>query len=445
VLTLLGINHNTASVELRERVAFDPKQMSDALLAAQQGDKSSGVAILSTCNRTEIYVDSTMEPSQVLSWLASWHKLAPSDLDGVHYSFCDEKVANHLMKVASGLDSLVLGEPQILGQLKSAYAVAEEAGTLSAPLHHVFQMSFAIAKRVRTETAIGKNPVSVAYAAVRLAQQVFSDLESKTALLIGAGETIQLVSQHLYEQGVRKFIIANRTLVTAQKLGESLDAEAILLSDIPEHLEHVDICVSSTASQLPILGKGAVESALKKRKHRVMFMVDIAVPRDIEAEVSDLDDVYLFTVDDLSDVIDENRRNREEAAEQAMQIVGEGTKKWVAEHRITEKADLIRQYREQAGEIREAELEKALKSIAAGGDAEEILRRFAGSLTNKLIHQPTQKLSQASGEGREDLLAWSVELLGLKGNDTPEGTTAGNDVGSSKHDGTKAPETPDTK
>ena len=408
-------------MELRERVAFDPKQVPHALQAARQGDADAGVVILSTCNRTEIYMDSRFQPEQVLAWLAGWHKLEPSSLHDVHYIYNEEHVAQHLMKVASGLDSLVLGEPQILGQLKSAYAVAEEAGTLNAPLHQLFQMAFATAKRVRTETAIGQNPVSVAYAAVRLAQQVFAELKNKTVLLIGAGETIQLVSQHLHEQGVRDFIIANRTLVSAQALGERLNAEAILLSDIPEHLDRVDICVSSTASQLPILGKGAVESALRKRKHKVMFMVDIAVPRDIESEVGELDDVYLFTVDDLSDVIDENRRTREQAAEHAMQIVEEGAAKWRAEQRVTQNADLIRRFRERATEIREAELEKALKSVAAGADAEAVLRRFAGSLTNKLIHQPTTKLSQASSEGREDILAWSVELLGLQDSVQTEG------------------------
>ena len=417
MLTVRGINHNTASVDLRERVEIDPKEVIDALTNAQNDEPEVGVAIISTCNRTEIYLESERSKEQLLLWLTDWHQLETDALKDVHYFYHDDEAASHLMKVASGLDSLVLGEPQILGQLKSAYAVAEEAGTLNSELHRVFQIAFGIAKQVRTETAIGQNPVSVAYAAVSLAKQIFSELESKTALLIGAGDTIRLASQHLADQGVEKFIIANRTLARAQDLATSLNAKPILLSDIPEYLEQADICISSTASQLPILGKGAVESALKKRKHGLMFMVDIAVPRDIESEVGELDDVYLFTVDDLSDVIEENRRSREQAAEQALTIVAQGTKKWQKDRRASESADLIRLYRERAADLRDQEVFKASKLLKSGTDPEAVLKQLANNLTNKLIHQPTVQLGQASSEGRKDLLAWSKELLGLNDED----------------------------
>ena len=412
MLTVIGINHNTASVDLRERVAFDPKDVTTALLDAQAGDSAEGVAIISTCNRTELYLETNRPSDDLLDWLRGWHSLAPNELQDVYYSYEGDEAAAHIMKVASGLDSQVLGEPQILGQLKSAYAVAEEVGTLNSELHHIFQIAFGIAKRVRSETAIGQNPVSVAYAAVSLAKQIFSDLASKTALLIGAGDTIRLASQHLADQGVRKFIIANRTLVNAQQLGEGLDATPILLSDIPDYLDQADICVSSTASQLPILGKGAVESALKKRRH-LMLMIDIAVPRDIEPEVGELDDVYLFTVDDLTDVIEENKRSREEAAEQAMAIIAEGAIKWQRERRASESVDLIRQYRDKAAGVRDAEVQKAIKLLQSGSEPETVLTQLANNLTKKLIHQPTVQLGQASGEGREELLAWGKELLGL--------------------------------
>lgn len=419
MLTVLGINHSTASVDLRESVAFDPVDVVDALKEAQV-DENEGIAIISTCNRTELYLDTERSPETSLRWLERWHKLDQDSLTSVSYMHQGEQAALHLMKVASGLDSLVLGEPQILGQLKSAYAVAEEAGTVSSGLHHIFQTAFAVAKRVRTETAIGKNPVSVAYAAVSLAKQIFSDLTTKTALLVGAGETIRLVSQHLREQGVNKFIIANRTLANAQGLAESLGAQAILLSDIPEYLHQADICISSTASQLPILGKGAVESALKKRKHGLMFMVDVAVPRDIESEVGELDDVYLFTVDDLSDVIEENRRSRSAAAEEALTIIQDGANQWHAEARASKEVDLIRRYREKATQLRDHEFERAKKMLDSGQPAEEVMQRLATALTNKLIHEPTVQLGQASGKGRADFLAWSKELLGLNDKDVDD-------------------------
>ena len=305
-LLALGINHKTASVSVREKVAFAPEQMADALAQACELAHLKEVAILSTCNRTELYCSTELEGTRaLLEWLGGYHKLDPDELQTCSYAHWGQDAAQHMMRVASGLDSLVLGEPQILGQLKSCYAVSQSAGVVGAELDRLFQQTFAVAKKVRTDTAIGENPVSVAYASVSLAQHIFSDLSQSKALLIGAGETIELVARHLSEAGVKQMTVANRTLVRAEALAEEFNARAILLGDIPEALEDADIVIASTASQLPILGKGAVESALKKRKHRPIFMVDIAVPRDIEHEVAELDDVYLYTVDDLKEVIEE--------------------------------------------------------------------------------------------------------------------------------------------
>lgn len=408
MFTLLGINHNTAPLDVREKVAIAPEKLVAALKHAGNELGAEGVAILSTCNRTEIYIDATdMSQSKVLSWLADWHQLSVDKLSDSIYQYGDEAAALHVMRVAAGLDSMVLGEPQILGQLKSAYAVAEKAGTLSSGLHQVFQHCFASAKRVRSETAIGQNPVSVAYAAVSLARQIFADLANKTVLLIGAGDTIALVGRHLREQGIGRILIANRTAERAEELAGNLGAESILLSDIPAMLHEADIVFSSTASQLPLLGKGAVESALRLRKHRMMFMVDLAVPRDIEVEVGDLEDVYLYTVDDLSEVIEENRRSREQAAEEAQTLINEELVRWKNESRASDYSDLIRSFRESADRLRQQELDKALSMLESGQRVEEVMLRFAHNLTQKLIHDPTSQLKRViqSGDGKEIGLA----------------------------------------
>lgn len=412
MFTLLGINHNTAPLEVREKVAFSPEQIPAALAAAREATGAEGVAILSTCNRTELYLDSE-QADGLMQWLANWHQVPLDQIRESAYQLVDQEAANHVMRVASGLDSMVLGEPQILGQLKSAYAVAEQSGTLNSELYRLFQHTFAAAKRVRSETAIGENPISVAYASVSLARQIFADFSKKTALLVGAGETIALVGRHLKEQGIGRVIIANRTLERAQELAEGLDAEVILLSDIPDRLVEADILFTSTASQLPLLGKGAVESALKQRKHRMMFMVDLAVPRDIEPEVARLEDVYLYTVDDLRDVIEENRRSREQAAQEAEGILQQCLQNWQQDRQAASHSDLIRQYRESADSLRQQELEKARAMLDAGQDAQEVLERFSNSLTNKLLHQPTSQLNRLTRTGDGQLLAWARKLLGI--------------------------------
>lgn len=412
-LFALGINHATAPLEIREKVAFAPEKMVDAL---QQASKQLGlqeIAILSTCNRTEVYVYPAPDLHAVLEWLAGYHDVPAGDLVRCNYCYHGEEAVRHMMKVACGLDSMILGEPQILGQMKSCYAVACEAETVGSGLHNAFQQVFAIAKRVRTETAIGENPVSVAFAAVSLAQQIFSDLRDDTALLIGAGETIELVARHLRDQGVRELIVANRTLGRAREVAGHFGAEAILLADIPDHLHRADIVISSTASQLPLLGKGAVETALKRRKHKPMFMVDIAVPRDIEAQVGELDDVYLYTVDDLRQVIDQGRRSREEAAEKARVIVDEGVGFYQAELRAMDAVAVIKAYRKKAQIIAAEELQKAERSLARGMDSQQVLQQLTRGVVNKLMHAPTIKLKEAGAAGRTEMLSLTRELFDI--------------------------------
>ena len=320
-ILVFGINHKSASVDLRGQIAFAPEIVVESLQSAVGAIGATEMALLSTCNRTEIYLSGEVSDNQVLSWLADTKRLNIADLQSCYYCHRDQHAIRHMICVASGLDSLVLGEPQIFGQIKSAYAVGREAQTVAAELNQAFQQAFVAAKRVRSETAIGQNPVSVAYASVSLAEQIFANLNNAHALLVGAGETIELVARHLQEKKIGQITVANRTLNRAQELAENFAAEAILLSDIPDYLHRADIVISSTASQLPILGKGAVESALKKRKHKPIFMVDIAVPRDIEPEVEELDDIYLYTVDDLEEVIQDNLRARQSAADMAQDIV----------------------------------------------------------------------------------------------------------------------------
>lgn len=419
VLFILGINHKTAPLALRERVAFAPDRMHSALADAVAVAAVDEVAIMSTCNRTELYwvSEDSQSCAQMQSWLAAYHQVESTDVKQHSYELQGDAAIRHMMMVAGGLDSLVLGEPQIFGQIKSAYSVAKSAGTIKAQLHSAFHKTFAIAKRVRTDTAIGKNPVSVAYAAVTLAKQIFSDLRDDTALVIGAGETIELVMQHLADQGIKRMIVANRTLERAQLLAEKYGAEAILLSDLHEYLSRADIVISSTASQLPILGKGAVESALKVRRHKPMFMVDIAVPRDIEAEVSTLDDVYLFTVDDLKNVIEENMKSRQEAAEQAQTIITEGVEDFMREVRAMDSVMTIKAYRQKAEELRDQELEKALRALQNGTDPDQAMSQLARNLTNKLIHTPSTVLKDAGASGRTDMVSLVHELFEISPND----------------------------
>lgn len=408
-----GINHTTASVDIRGRVAFAPEVVVESLQQAIDHLDGDEIALLSTCNRTEIYLSGDISDEQLLVWLSEHRNIALEQLQSCYYCHRDQQAVRHIMRVASGLDSMVLGEPQIFGQIKSAYAVGREAGTVSTNLNQIFQHAFAAAKRVRSQTAIGQNPVSVAYASVSLAEQIFSSLEDAHALLIGAGETIELVARHLGDKNIGGITVANRTLNRAQELAADFSADAILLSDIPEYLPNADIVISSTASQLPVLGKGAVESALKKRKHKPIFMVDIAVPRDIEPEVEELDDVYLYTVDDLHEVIEDNRRARQKAADVAQEIIDQEAEDWSRQQRSLAVVDTIRAFRDSVEKIRDEEVDKALAALERGQDSRSVISALARSLTNKLMHKPTTRLKQAGEEGSDETIDATHELFGL--------------------------------
>lgn len=416
----LGINHRTASVDVRERVAFAPDRLHGALREACEQAGLHEVAILSTCNRMELYcVAEAGAASSLFGWLGRYHQMSVEQLAGAAYEFWDEQAVRHIMRVASGLDSMVLGEPQVLGQLKDAFATAQDAKTLGPYLGRLFQQAFSVAKQVRTDTDIGSNPVSVAYAAVSLARHIFSDLAESSALLIGAGETIELVARHLHEQGVRRIVVANRTAERANALAETFNGSAIALQDIPEALADADIVIASTASPLPIIGKGMVEKAMRRRRHKPVFMMDIAVPRDIEEAVGELPDVYLYTVDDLQQVVEENRKQRQVAATEAEHIVLQRAAIFMESLRGLDAASTIREYRARVEQLRDAEMEKALMQLRQGGEPGEVLQRLGHALVNKIMHQPSIALKKAAEEGRVDRLEWARDLLGL--NAEPEG------------------------
>ncbi len=441
-LFLVGINHTTAPIDLREKVAFPPEIVGAALRDVYGLPEVNEAVIVSTCNRTEIYLDlltelDETEPSDdsssaatdagaasaarggldhqrlILDWLASYHKLDLNEVADCSYIFSDEEVVRHLMRVSCGLDSMVLGEPQILGQIKSAFAVSKDINVVSSALGRAFQDAFSIAKQVRTDTAIGENPVSVAFAAVTLAERIFSRLDSLNVLLVGAGRTVELVAQHLLEKGVHEIAVANRTLDNAIELAERIKGHGVLLSDIPEQLVKADIVVSSTNSQLPLIGKGTVERALKARKHRPMLLVDLAVPRDIEPEVGQIGDAYLYTVDDISEVIEDGQKSREQAAQEAGTIIERGIQEYRAHLRSLNAVATLKAFRGKADEIREAELERALKALEKGDQPEVVLQSLARSLTNKLIHSPSVQMKKASAEGKDELVALTRRLFEL--------------------------------
>ncbi|MFO1408368.1 MAG: glutamyl-tRNA reductase [Steroidobacteraceae bacterium] len=411
-LVVVGINHRTAPVEVRERVVFEPSRMPEALreLATLPDVRES--VIVSTCNRTEIYCATGDGAGDVGDWLQRYHQLGTS-IHHCLYRHADMHAVSHVFSVAAGLDSLVLGEPQILGQLKDAYRTAQEAGTTGPMLNRLFQAAFSVAKRVRTETEIGANAVSVAYAAVRMAKTVFSSFENRTALMVGAGETIALAARHLHADGLRRMIVANRSVDRARELAAEFQGFAIGLDEIANHLREADIVVASTASPNAIITRAMAQDALRARKRRPMFMVDIAVPRDIEAEVAELEDVYLFTIDDLQSVVNENMEGRRQAARQAGELIAGEVDRFEMQLRTRDAAPTIRRLRNQAEQARRHTLDQARHMLAAGRSPDDVMEFLSSTLTNRLLHAPSQRLREAAETGDGSIIETIADIYHL--------------------------------
>jgi glutamyl-tRNA reductase len=413
----LGLNHTTAPLDLRGRFAFAVEHMGPTLSTLRHTfAPDSEVAILSTCNRTEIYcAGNEPQMQQTLAWLAQSGGVSPDDLKAHTYALLEADAARHAFRVASGLDSMVLGEPQILGQMKDAVRAAAEAGALGTTLNQLFQRSFAVAKEVRSSTEIGAHSISMAAAAVRLASQLFEDLAQTKVLFVGAGEMIELCATHFAAKNPKAIAIANRTLERGEKLATQFGGEVMRLADLPQRLHEFDVVISCTASTLPLIGLGAVERALKQRKHRPMFMVDLAVPRDIEPEVKSLEDVFLYTVDDLSEVVQTGQANRQAAVAQAEAIIDAGVQSF--EHWVDQRSHvpLIQQLNAQADEWRNTELARARKALAKGEDVDAVLDTLSRGLTQKMLHGAMAELHGGDTDARERA-RHAIEHFFLRGN-----------------------------
>jgi glutamyl-tRNA reductase len=412
-LFALGLNHQTAPLAIREKVAFGAEQLKRALAEIVRAKPAEEAAIISTCNRTELYC-AAGEPNQALGWLADYHRLRADDLGPYLYTLPREQAVRHAFRVAAGLDSMVLGESQILGQMKEAVRAAEEVGTLGTTLGRLFQRSFAVAKEVRTNTGIGANVVSMAAASVKLAARIFPSLRGTSVLFIGAGEMVELCATHFAAQMPRAITVANRTLDRAEQLAHRFNARAIELRDLPEHLPAHDIVVSCTASSLPILGKGTMERVIKARRHAPVFMVDLAVPRDIEPEVAELDDVYLYTVDDLAGIVRSGLDERASHVAQAEAIIDAQVGSFLHWMDSRELVPTIRALRETAEASRRHEVERALRMLARGDDPRQVLEALSHGLTNKLLHGPTQALHEAGELERGALREVVARLFNLR-------------------------------
>ena len=414
-LLAYGVSFRTAPIDMRERIAFATRELPAAVSRLGNIPSLSEAAILSTCNRTEIYCAlAAPDPEPVADWLARECGIPVDELAGSAYSLWDDDAVAHVMRVAAGLESQVLGEPQILGQVKSAFDAARQADAVGPELDLLLQSSLNAAKRVRTETDIGKNPISIAYAAVTMAQHIFADLSMIDALLVGAGEMIDLVARHLRQARVRNIGIANRTFDTAEALAHANGTgRAIRLEELEKHLPRYDIVISSTGSANHVITRDMVEDAIRERRHKPMFMVDIAVPRDIEPAVGDLEDVFLYSIDDLTEVIEDNAAMRREAADQAETMVAEGVERYVRERRVRDNQALLRRFRQRADAARDEELARALQRLVTEHDPEEVIERLARDLTNKLVHGPIAAMRDASADGRTDILNYLRSRYGL--------------------------------
>lgn len=411
-LTAVGLNHQTAPLSIREKLAFAATCLPEAVRNLARSNAATEAVILSTCNRTELYCVGDSE--EIIRWLADYHSLPIEEISPYLYTLGMQETVRHAFRVACGLDSMVLGEPQILGQIKDAVRVAQEQESMGKKLNALFQKTFSVAKEIRTDTAVGENSVSMASASVKLAEQIFPDIGDLNVLFIGAGEMIELVATYFAAKSPRLMTVANRTLARAQELCDKLgvNAEPCLLSDLPAILHDYDVVVSSTASQLPIVGKGMVERALKQRQSMPLFMLDLAVPRDIEAEVGDLNDAYLYTVDDMVNIVQSGKEARQKAAAAAETLVSEKVAEFVRQQQGRKSVPLIKALRDEGEKARKQVLENAMKQLAKGATAEEVLERLSVQLTNKLLHSPTQTLNKA-GEEDKDLVHAVAQIYHL--------------------------------
>lgn len=411
-LTAVGLNHQTAPLSIREKLAFAAAALPKAVRNLARSNAATEAVILSTCNRTELYCVGDSE--EIIRWLADYHSLPIEEIRPYLYALDMQETVRHAFRVACGLDSMVLGEPQILGQIKDAVRVAQEQESMGKKLNALFQKTFSVAKEVRTDTAVGENSVSMASASVKLAEQIFPDIGDLNVLFIGAGEMIELVATYFAAKSPRLMTVANRTLARTQELCDKLgvNAEPCLLSDLPAILHDYDVVVSSTASQLPIVGKGMVERALKQRQSMPLFMLDLAVPRDIEAEVGDLNDAYLYTVDDMVNIVQSGKEARQKAAAAAETLVSEKVAEFVRQQQGRQSVPLIKALRDEGEKARKQVLENAMKQLAKGATAEEVLERLSVQLTNKLLHSPTQTLNKA-GEEDKDLVHAVAQIYHL--------------------------------
>jgi glutamyl-tRNA reductase len=407
---ILGLNHKTAPVALREKVAFSEDRLAAALRALRQESGVAEAVILSTCNRTELYWSGSATPQDVSQWLERHHG-NNVNLTASLYVHQERLAVEHAFNVASGLDSMVLGEAQILGQLKDAYRIAQETGSTGPWLNKLFQSAFSAAKRVRSETRIGANAVSLASAAVSLTRRVYSDLSAHSALMIGAGEMIGLTARHFASAGVKRMVIANRTLARAQAVAAQIKGYAVDLGALDQELAAADIVVSCTASPLPIVTQASASAAVRARRHRPILMIDLAVPRDIDPAIADLDDVYLFSIDDLQQLVDENRQRREAAAGDARAMLDEEVARFLADSRAHDAGPAIRALRDGAEAIRRQTVDQAKRMLASGKTSDEVIDYLANTLTNRLLHAPTQALRHASESAEPDLAQALTRLL----------------------------------
>ena len=416
-LHILGLNHTTAPVEIREQVAYSGDDVDRALKALLRLQGVDEAVILSTCNRTEFYLETDETGVTALeTWLKRDQSLG-QEFEATLFSLNGEEAIRHLFRVACGLDSMVLGEPQILGQLKDAFRLAEQSDTVGTYLKRLFHHTFSVAKKVRTDTEIGSSPVSVAYAAVNLANQFFSGFSKHTALLIGAGTTIELVARHLYGKGIGRMFVANRDFGRAQNVASQFDGFALPLSEIEGTLPEADILISSTASTEPVVTTGQIRSAIRARKRRPIFAVDIAVPRDLEATIAELDDVFLFTIDDLEKVIMDGQSNREAAAVDANRILDDETQRYLGIQRSKEVAPIITALRDHGDVVRHEVLEQARRRLAKGADPDEVLEFVAASLLKKILHRPSVRLREAGEQSDQAFIEAIRELFGLEKSD----------------------------